>query len=50
VLFALAVHSVLVSEYEDYTAQAQGSPLDSGATYKAFFIQGRNLATSMLLW
>jgi len=38
VLFALVVHSVLVSEYGDYTAQAQRSLLDSGATNKAFFI------------
>ena len=41
VLFALIVHSVGVSEYGHYTAQAQGSPLDSEATNNAFFILGR---------
>ena len=42
VLFALDVHSVGVSEYGHYTAQAQsqGSLLVSGATNKAFFILG----------
>ena len=41
VLFALVVYSVGVSLYGHYTAQAQESPLDSGATNKAFFIIGR---------
>ena len=41
VSFPLVVHSVGVSEYRNYTAQAQESPLDSGATNKAFFILGR---------
>ena len=41
VLFALVVHSVGVSEYEHYTAQAQESLLNSGATNKAVFILGR---------
>ena len=41
VLFALVVHSVGVSEYGHYTAQAQENPLGSGATNKAFFILGR---------
>ena len=41
VLFALAVHSVGVSECGHYTAQAQESPLDSGATNKAFLLLGR---------
>ena len=40
-LFALSVHSVGVSEYGYYTAQAQESPLDSGATNKAFLLLGR---------
>ena len=40
-LFALVVHSVGVSEYGHYTAQARESPLDSGATNKAFFILGK---------
>ena len=40
-LFALAVHSVGVSEYGHYKAQAQGNPLESGATNKPFFILGR---------
>ena len=40
-LFALVVHSVGVNEYGHYTAQAQQSPLDSGATNKTFFILGR---------
>ena len=40
-LFALVVHSVGVSEYRHYTAQAQEGPLDSGATNNAFFILGR---------
>ena len=42
VLFGLDVHSVGVSEYGHYTAQAQGNPLNSGATKKAFFISGRS--------
>ena len=41
VLFALVVHSVGVSEYGHYTAQAQESLLDSGATNDTFFILGR---------
>ena len=41
VLFALAVHLEGVSEYGHYTAQAQESPLDSGATNKAFLLLGR---------
>ena len=38
VLHAFVDHSVGVSEYGHHTAQAQESPLDSGATKKAFFI------------
>ena len=38
VLFALVVHSVGVSEYGHYKAQAQESLLKSGATNKAVFI------------
>ena len=41
VLFAPAVHSVGMGEYGHYTAQAQPSLLNSGATKKAFFILGR---------
>ena len=41
VLFALVVHSVVVSEYGHYTAQAQQSLLNSGATIKAVLILGR---------
>ena len=41
VLFALVVHSVGVSKSGHYTAQAQESPLDSGAINKEFFILGR---------
>ena len=41
VLFALVVHSVGVSEYGHYKAQAQESLLNSGATNKAVFILGR---------
>ena len=41
VLFARVVHSVGVSKYGHHTAQAQESPLDSGATNEAFFILGR---------
>ena len=37
VLFALVAYSVGVSEYGHYTAQAQESLLDSGATNKALF-------------
>ena len=36
VLFALVIHSVGVSEYGHYTAQAQESVFNSGATNKAF--------------
>ena len=41
VLLALVVHSVGVGEYGHYTAQAQESLLNPGATYKAAFILGR---------
>ena len=41
VSFALVVHSVGVSEYGHYTAQAQESLLNSGATNKAVFILRR---------
>ena len=41
VLFDLVVHSVGVSEYGHYTAQAEESVLNSGALNKAFFIWGR---------
>ena len=41
VLFALVLHSVCMSEYGHYTAHAQESLLNSGATNKAFFILGR---------
>jgi len=41
VLFALVVHSVGVSEYGHYAAREQESPLDSGATNRAFFMLGR---------
>ena len=41
VLLAIFVHSVGVSEYGHYTAQAQESLLNSRATYKAAFILGR---------
>ena len=41
VLFALVVHSVGVSEYGHYKAQAQESLLNSGATNNAVFILGR---------
>ena len=50
VLFALVVHSVGMSEYGHYTAQAQESSLDYGATNKAFLIwEGRGLVMDMLL-
>ena len=39
--FALFVHSVGVSEDGHYTAQAQESLLNSGATNKAVLILGR---------
>ena len=39
-LFALVVHSVAVSEYGHYTAQAQESLLNSGATNRAVYIVG----------
>ena len=42
VLFDLVVHSVGLSEYGHYTAQAEESVLKSGATNKAFFILGRS--------
>ena len=38
VLFVLVDHSVGVREYGHHTAQAQESPLDSGATKNAFLI------------
>ena len=38
VLFALVAYSVGVGWYEHYTAQAGESPLNSGATNKAFFL------------
>ena len=41
VLFPHVVHSVGVSEYGRYIAQAQESLLNSGATNKAVFILGR---------
>ena len=41
VLFDLVVHSVGVSEYGHYTAQAEESVLNSEALNKAFFILGR---------
>ena len=40
-LFDLVVHSVGVSEYGHYTAQAEESVLNSEALNKAFFILGR---------
>ena len=41
VLFALVVHSVGVSEYGHYKAEAQVNVLNSGATNKAVFIFGK---------
>ena len=41
VLFAIVVCSVGVSEYGNYTAQAQESLLNSGARNKGVFILGR---------
>ena len=41
VLFDLVVHSVGVSKYGHYTAQAEESVLNSGALNKAFVILGR---------
>ena len=49
-LFVLVVHLVGMSEYGHYTAQAQESVFDSEATNRAFFILGRGLETTMLLW
>ena len=40
VLFTIVAHSVGVSKYGRYTAQAQESLLNSGATNKAFLILG----------
>jgi len=40
-LFAIIVRSVDVSEYRNYTAQAQDSLLNSGTINKAVFILGR---------
>ena len=39
--FSLIIHSVGVSEYGHYTAQAPESLLNSGATNKAVFILGK---------
>ena len=39
--FARVVHSVGVTNNGNHTAQAQESPLDSGATNKPFFISER---------
>ena len=41
VLFAIVVYSVGVSEYGNFTAQAQESLLGTGATNTAVFILGR---------
>ena len=41
VLFDLVVHSVGVSEYRHYTAQAEESVMNSEALNKAFYILGR---------
>ena len=41
VLFDLVVHSVGVSEYGHYTAQAKENVLNSGELKKAVFILGR---------
>ena len=41
VLFELVVHSVGVSEDENYTAQVEESVLNSEALNKAFFILGK---------
>ena len=41
VLFDLVVHSVGANEYGYYTAQAEESVLNSGATNDTFFILGR---------
>jgi len=41
VSFALVVHSVGLSEYGHYTAQAQESLFNSRATNKAVFILGK---------
>jgi len=40
-LFAIVLLSVVVSEYGHYTAQAQESLLNSGATNNVVFILGR---------
>ena len=45
-LFALVVHSVGVSEYGHYKAQAQESLLNSGATNKGVFILGRERSSN----
>ena len=45
-LFALVVHSVGVSEYGQYKAQAQESLLNSGATNKGVFILGRERSSN----
>ena len=45
-LFVLVVHSVSVSEYGNYTTQAQESP----SVRHFSFCGGRGLVTSMLLW
>ena len=41
VLFAIVIRSVGVSKYGNYTAQAQESLLNSGATNNAVFISRR---------
>ena len=46
VLFAFVVHSVGVSKYGNYTAQAHESLLTSGATNKAVFILGRKRSSN----
>ena len=45
-LFILVVHSVSVSEYGNYTTQAQESP----SVRHFSFWEGRGLVTSVLLW
>ena len=42
-LFALVVHSVGVSEYGHYTAQAQESLFNFGGTKEAVLILGRSV-------
>ena len=47
-VFALVVHAVGVSEYKNYTAQAQ-ERLEEQISHFSFE-KGRGLVTSMLLW